>query len=394
MRRLVVLVCAIAVVETGLYTALTPLLPTFRDQLGLSKAQVGLLVAMYAVGLCLAAIPVGLLASAIGVKRAALAGLLGLAATSVAFGLAASYWELLTLRLLQGAVGALSWTAGIAWLVETAPTARRSELIGLFSGASAAGAVLGPVIGGAAAVLGRPDAFAGVAGFAGLVGLAIARLPRPSRGERQQLAQVGRAHAAPGIWSGQWLICLPGLLLGTIGVLAPLRLHHLGFGPVGIAASYLVAALVGILARPAIGRWADRRGLTAAIRLLLAGCVVATVLVAAVGERWIASSCVVLAVCCYGLLWGPTMSSLSQAYGQAGVSQAVGFALMNLTTGVAIVAGSAGAGEIAHLAGDPVAYGVTVTACLATITAMTSRQGAQGNPSPTYESTHSAHAEQ
>ena len=377
MRRLVVLVCAMAVVETGFYTALLPLLPTFRDKFGLSKAQVGVLVAMYAVGLCLAALPMGLLASGIGVQRGALASLLGLAVTSVAFGIAASYWELLATRFLQGAAGALCWASGIAWLVEVAPRARRGEMIGLFAGAGAAGAVVGPVIGAFAALVGRAVTFAAVAGFAVLVALALRRLPRPSPGEWQPLARVGRAHRASELWAGQWLVCLPGLLLGTIGVLAPLRLHHLGFGPVGIAATYLVAASLGILTRPAVGRWADRRGRLAAIRLLLVACGATTAAVASVGNPWLASACIVLAVCSYGLLWGPTMASLSEAYEHAGIAHAIGFSLMNLTVGAAIVIGSTAAGVIADLAGDRTAYALTIAACLTTITALTLRSRPQ-----------------
>ena len=373
MRRLVLLVCAMAVVETVFYSALAPLLPTLREQLGLSKAHVGLLVAMYAVGLCVAALPVGLLASGAGVKRAALAGLLGLAVASVAFGLAHSFWELLVSRFLQGAAGALCWAAGITWLVEVAPRARRGEMIGLVAGASAAGAVLGPVVGGAAALVGRAAAFGAVAGFAVLVAVAAARLPQPAAAQWQPLALVGRAHSSRELWGGQWLVCLPGLLLGTIGVLAPLRLHTLGFGPIGIATTYLVAASIGVLARPAIGRWADRRGHIGAIRLLLLTCVAVTVAVLAVGDRWLLAVCVVLAVCSYGLLWGPTMASLSQGYEHAGIAQALGFALMNLTVGIAVVVGSAAGGEIAHLAGDVTVYAFTIAACLGTFTALTLR---------------------
>ena len=380
MRRLVVLVCAMAVVETVFYSALAPLLPTLKEHMGLSKAQVGLLVAMYAVGLCVAAVPVGLLASGAGVKRSALAGLVGLAATSVAFGLADRFWELLVTRLLQGAAGALCWASGIAWLVEVAPRTRRGEMIGLFSGASAAGAVLGPVVGGAAALIGRAGAFAAVAGFAMLVALASSRLPRPAAGKQQPLALVRKAHASRDLWGGQWLVCLPGLLLGTIGVLAPLRLHRLGFGPVGIAATYLVAAAIGVLGRPFVGRWADRRGRVGAIRLLLLACVLVTAAVPSVDNRWLLSLCVVSAVTSYGLLWGPTMASLSQAYEHAGVAQALGFALMNFTVGVAIVVGSAAGGEVAHRAGDVTAYALTGTACLATFTVLALRRQPSARP--------------
>ena len=363
-----------AVVETAFYTALVPLLPTFSDGLGLSKAQVGVLVAMYAVGSCVAALPMGVLASGVGVKRAALAGLLGLAVASVAFGIAPSYWELLTTRFVQGAMGALCWAAGIAWLVEAAPRERRSEMIGLFSGAGAAGAVIGPVIGACAALVGRAETFAAVAGFAVVIALALGRLPGPLTGEWQPLAHIGKAHRAAELWGGQWLVCLPGLLLGTIGVLAPLRLHLLGFGPTGIAATYLVAASLGILARPAVGRWADRRGRRAAIRLLLLACVATTVAVCTVDNPWPLAACVVVAVCSYGLLWGPTMASLSAAYEHAGIAQAIGFALMNLTVGAAIVIGSTAAGAIADLASDRTAYALAITACLATITALTRRR--------------------
>jgi MFS family permease len=369
-RRLVVLVCAMAVVETVFYSALAPLLPTLKEQLGLSKGQVGLLVAMYAVGLCAAAVPVGLFASGAGVKQSALTGLLGLAATSVAFGLVDSYWQLLVTRLLQGAAGALCWASGIAWLVEMTPRRRRGEMIGLFSGASAAGAVLGPVVGGAAALIGRAGAFAAVAGFALLIALASARLPHPAASKRQPVSLLRNVRGSGDLWGGQWLVGLPGLLLGTIGVLAPLRLHRLGFGTVGIAATYLVAAAIGVLARPSAGRWADRRGRTDAIRMLLLACAAVTVAVPLVGNPWLLSVCVVLAVSSYGLLWGPAMAALSETYEHAGIAQAFAFALMNLTVGVAIVVGSAAGGEIAHLAGDPTAYALTIAACLATFTAL------------------------
>ena len=44
---------------------------------------------------------------------------------------------------------------------------------------------------------------------------------------------------------GMWLTTLPGLLFGTIGVLAPLRLDELGAGSAAIAAVFLVARRAG-----------------------------------------------------------------------------------------------------------------------------------------------------
>ena len=59
------------------YAALTPLLPHYSDELGLSKAGAGLLAAAYAIGALAGGIPAGMLASRFGVKPTLLGGLLG-----------------------------------------------------------------------------------------------------------------------------------------------------------------------------------------------------------------------------------------------------------------------------------------------------------------------------
>lgn len=374
MRRLALVMSAMAVLETLLYSALAPVLPAFKQELGLSKGQAGLLVAMYAIGLGVAAVPGGVLAARVGVKPSALFGLVTLAATSVAFGVTDDYGGLLATRFLQGAAGAVCWASGIAWLVEAAPRQRRGEMIGFFAGAGAAGAMLGPVVGGLGALVGRAEAFVGVAVCALLLAIAAARLPRPEDVERQSLAVLRRAHGSLDLVRGQWLVFLPGLLLGTIGVLAPLRLHRLGWGPLGIAGTYLVAAAIGVLARPFVGRWADRRGRLRAIRLLLLACLAVTLAVPSAGNVWVLSVLVVSALISYGVLWGPAMAYLSQAYEELGIAQVLGFALMNLAAGVGIVVGSAAGGEIAHVAGDLTAYSLTAAACLATIAALSLRR--------------------
>ena len=63
MRRLLPFVCVVVVVDTALYSALTPLLPHFEDTYHLSKGGVGALVAAYGVGVLAGAIPGGVLAA-------------------------------------------------------------------------------------------------------------------------------------------------------------------------------------------------------------------------------------------------------------------------------------------------------------------------------------------
>jgi MFS family permease len=356
--------------ETLLYSALAPLLPTFEEQFGLSKAQAGLLVAAAPMGMIFAALPIGLLGARVGVKRSSVSGLVMLAATSVSFGLVNSYGALLATLILQGAAGALCWSSGLAWLVEVGRRERRGELIGLISSAGAACAVLGPAVGGVAAVIGRAEAFAGVACCILLLAIAAARLPSASRGQQPRLKVIWEANSAAGVLRGQWLVLLPGLLLGTIGVLAPLSLDQLGWGPVGIAVTFLLAACAGVLARPVVGRWADRRGRLRALGLLLFASIPMSVVIPWVDNRWVLAACVICAVTGYGVLWGPAMAVLSDAYEDATIPQVLGFALMNVAAGLGIVIGSAAGGTVAQRAGDVTAYALAAGMSLATALAL------------------------
>lgn len=89
------------------------------------------------------------------------------------------------------------------------------------------------------------------------------------------------------------------------------------------------------------------------------------------GNSWALAVCVVCAVSSYGVLWGPAMTVLSDAYEEAGIAQVLGFALMNVSAGVGIVIGSGVGGNIAHVAGDATAYAMAAGACLATTLALT-----------------------
>src|SRR5439155_22495805 len=157
------------------YAALTPLLPHYAEELGLSKASAGLLAGAYALGALAAGIPSAVLASRFGVKPTILFGLGGMIATTALFGFAESEWLLDTARFLQGFASACSWTAGLAWLVADSPAASRGRLIGTAMGAAIFGAMLGPVFGGIASVTSTEATFGGVAclGFV-LVAAALA----------------------------------------------------------------------------------------------------------------------------------------------------------------------------------------------------------------------------
>lgn len=364
-RNLTVLVSAVLFTETLLYAALSPLLPALTHRLGLSKSQAGLLVAAYAFGQVAAALPLVFLVSKAGVKVSVVGGLVMLSATSLAFGFAPSYGQLLGTRLLQGVAGALCWSSGLAWLVEALPRARRGELIGIAMGVSATGLVFGPVFGGIAALAGRGVAFAGIAAIAVALAGLVGALPRPVHAlGGLSPAELVTAHTRGQVLLGQVLLLLPGLLIGSLGVLAPLRLYRLGFHTNEIAVTFVFAAATGILIRPLVGRWSDRRGRLAPIRLCLALAVPIGLAMPWVHDPWLLAGLVVAGLTVYETVWGPTVALLADAYEAFGISQGAGFALMNISSGVGIVVGAAVGGVAAHVFADFVVYSAMAGICL------------------------------
>src|SRR5439155_3099742 len=125
------------------FAALTPLLPHYAHELGLSKAGAGVLQAAYPAGSLVGAIPAGLVAVRLGVKPTVLVGLCSMAVTSVVFGFAGSVGALDAARFFQGVASAFTWTGGLAWLVAAAPATRRGQLFGIVFGVAIGGALFG-----------------------------------------------------------------------------------------------------------------------------------------------------------------------------------------------------------------------------------------------------------
>ncbi len=373
MRRLVLFASAVVLVDTIFFAALAPLLPTFEEELGLSKGQAGLLVAMYALGGIAGAVPAGWLATRVGIRATVLAGLAILAGTSIAFGLVDSYWQLDVARFAQGFGGALCWTGALAWLVSGTPTERRGEMIGFAMSGAIVGALLGPVLGGAASTVGRLPAFAGVAVLAGILAVIALQLPAPARGEAQPLRLIFVALRSRRVLAGMWLLALPALLFGVLSVLAPLQLSSLGWGTVGIAATFFVSAAIEAALSPATGIWSDRRGRLAPIRFGLLAAPVVCLTIPWIQDRWLLSVFVILAGISYGVFWAPAMAMLSDSWEAIGLGHGLGFALMNFAWAPGNVVGAAVGGGLAEVAGDVAAYAAAAALCLVTFAALRGR---------------------
>ena len=370
MRRLLLLVSAIVLVDTLFFAALTPLLPQYAREFGLSKADAGFLTAVYAAGGLAGAIPSGLLAARLGVRPTVLLGLAVMVATSVAFGLASSIWVLDAARFGQGVGSAISWTGALAWLVAGTPRERRGELIGAAMGAAVAGALLGPVLGGAASLVGTGRAFGAVAVIGVLLAGWAATTPAFPPGERQSLSALVGAMREQQVAAGFWLVSLAALLLGVISVLGPLRLDEFGWGAVAISGAFLTSAAVEAVLNPLLGRWSDRRGRLAPVRAGLFASIGASIAIPLVDEKWPLLALVVAAGIAYGVFWVPGTALLSDGADVAGLDQSFGFALLNIAWAPANVIGAAFAGVLAASAGDGAVYLVVALLCFLTVFAL------------------------
>jgi MFS family permease len=169
MRKLLLLVSAVVLVDTSFYAAITPLLPDLTEEFGLSKTGAGILAAAYPVGTFVGGLPGGMLAARVGVKPTVLLGLALMVLSSVAVAFAASILVLDIARFVQGVGGAASWAGAMAWLAGAAPREKRGQMIGSAMAAAIAGALLGPVIGVAADLAGFELVFC----FIALIGVGL-----------------------------------------------------------------------------------------------------------------------------------------------------------------------------------------------------------------------------
>ena len=372
MRPVLFLAGAIVVCDTMFFAALTPLLPEYADEFGLSKVGAGVLQAAYPLGVLVGSIPSGYVAARFGVKPTALAALLIIAGTSVVFGFADSIVVLDTARFVQGIGSACAWTAAFAWLIAVSPQERRGQLIGTVLGIAIAGALFGPVLGGLAALLGTGPVFSTVGVLAIVIaGVAVATAA-PPKTSRQSISYLWNARRERRILGGLWLVALPALMFGTLTVLAPLRLSDLGFSAAAIGGVFLFSAAFESVLSPLMGRIADQHGRRYPITIGLVASAAVTLLLPWPEHGIVLALVVVLAACSFGIFWAPAMSLLTNAADRIGLEVAWGFALANLAWAPGQAAGAAIGGTLARATADAVPYLVLSVLCLATLTVVRS----------------------
>jgi len=367
MRRLLLLASAMVFFDVAFFSAIAPLLPGYVSDLGLSKAQAGVLSAAYAAGTLLAALPAGLLAARIGPRRTVICGLLLLGVASVAFGFAHSFALLDVARLVQGGAGALIWSGSLVWLIGVFPAERRGSVIGTALGTAVAGALLGPALGALAAEVGTEAIFSAVLGVAMVLAAIAARTPEPEAPARQELREVVETIFTRPILVATSFVAIPSVMFGAVDVLAPLQMADLGGGHVLIAGGFIAgAALEGVLA-PITGRFSDRAGRRLPFVVGLTICAVAMAAIALGEALGVVLAGLMLTSLGGGICFTPALTMLADMAEESRLHQGFAAGLSNMAWAAGQVVGGLVGGAAASVAGNAAPSAAIIALLLGTV---------------------------
>ena len=354
MRRLLVLASAMIFFDVAFFAAIAPLLPGYVDDLGLSKAQAGILSAAYAAGTLAASLPAGYVASRVGPRRSVICGLLLLGVSSLVFGLVDQIALLDSARFTQGIAGALIWAGALTWLITAAPEESRGSVIGTAVGTAVAGALLGPAIGALAASIGTGPVFGSVLVIALGLAYAASRLPESGVPERQDLRAVAAMLLSRPVVVSATFVAVPSVMFGAIEVLVPLRIDALGGGHGVIAAGFIAGAGLEAVLAPLAGRFSDRVGRRTPYVVGLSICAAAMVGVALAASLGAVLAALILTSLGAGLCFAPALTLLSETADSSGLHQGLAAGLSNMAWASGQVVGGVGGGVVASLTGNAV----------------------------------------
>jgi len=162
-----------------------PILGRYADRFGASGLQVGLLFASFSLAQMICAPMLGRLSDRVGRKPVIIVSLIGTTVGSFVTGIAGALWVLFVGRIIDGASGASIAVAQSA-VVDLGKPEQRARMLGLLGMAFGVGFVVGPALGGLAALGGPHVPFFVASGLAAANAIAaVIRLPETSTTVRQ-----------------------------------------------------------------------------------------------------------------------------------------------------------------------------------------------------------------
>jgi multidrug resistance protein len=257
-----------------------PILGRYAERFGASGLQVGLLFASFSLAQLVFSPILGRLSDRIGRKPVILISLLGTAVGSFITGAAGALWLLFLGRVIDGASGASVAVAQGA-VTDVASPEERPRLLGLLGAAFGVGFVVGPALGGLAALGGEHVPFY-VAGCVALINAIVAffRLPE-TRPVDVRIESRSNADERP---VRLWGIAVAGFTAivafsgfeSTFSLLAGDRfdLTEAGVAAVFVGVGSLLVAVQALLVRPVNARLGTERSVQSGLVANTGGLVV------------------------------------------------------------------------------------------------------------------------
>jgi MFS family permease len=367
LRRTVLPIYALFLLETLTWIAMVPLAPTYADEFGLTGVETGAILAAASLAALVAALPLGVFADRFGARGVTLvsAGLFTLAALGQ--GVAGDFWSLLLARAGFGVAFGTLWGAGASWLSNSLSDERRAGALAAATTVAGLGFTIGPVFAGVLAdrfATGTP--FVVLAFAAAAVTIALFAVPPASatgvttQSLREVLRVVRRDEL---VLAGIAIIVLIGLVGGGVNLLVPLQLKDNGVSAAEIGLLFSTASALYTVVSAIVARLAERSATlrVGGIAALLTGLTIVLVL----------SSTSTVAAVAFVLLRAPpwsTMDTIIYPLAAAGAHRsALGrgsvMGLVMLGWAAASTVGPILAGAIADSAGDRAAYAVMIAIC-------------------------------
>ena len=367
MRRAVLPIYALFLLETLTWIAMVPLAPTYADEFGLSGVETGAILAAASLAALVAALPLGVLADRFGAREVTLvsAGLFTLA--TLGQGLADDFWPLLLARAAFGAAFGALWGAGASWLSNSLPDERRVGALAAATTVAGVGFTIGPVFAGVVAdrfETGTPFFVLAIAAAAVTIALLAVPPARATDVTTQSLRDVLRVVRRDElVLAGIAIIVLIGLVGGGVNLLVPLQLKANGVSAAEIGLLFSIASAVYTLVSAIVARLGERSATlrVGGISALLTGLTIVLVLI---------SPSTVAAVA-FVLLRAPPWSTMdtiiyplaAKGAHRSALGRGSVMGLVMLGWAAASTIGPILAGAIADSAGDRVAYAVMIMVC-------------------------------
>lgn len=258
MRRTLVPIYALILLETLVWIAIVPLAPTFKGELHLSGVETGMILAAASFAALVVAFPLGLIADRLGARQVTIASAFLFTLATLGQGLANEFWSLLTARGAFGVAFGALWGAGAAWLSDSLTEGSRARSLAAATTVAGIGFTIGPVLAGVLADrydTGTPFLVVAVGAAIVTAALVVAAPAAPGEVTRQRLRDMLRvARGDELVLAGIAIIVLIGLVGGGVNLLVPLELRENGVsaGKIGLLfsiASAIYTVVSAIVAR-------------------------------------------------------------------------------------------------------------------------------------------------